>query len=321
MKAQRSRVALVATLLAVCGLLAACGSGGDGGGTSAGGAKQWKLAMVIPSPDPFWLSIEAGAKQQAAKMGVELTTYAGPSGATDAQGAIDKVNDALVRQPDGLVLVPNFQEEYVPVIRKALAQGVKVALANSGEPTLSDPGLITTAATDEAKGGALAGQYFSQQLPKGSQIGVLHCYAGNPQMDTRVDNMEASLAAASGVRVVTTIDARCDAQKGRTALQNMLTAHPDLAGLFSNSDNNILGSLDLIKQHRLTVVSYDAQEIVARAIKAGVVAADVVQFPKQMGVLAVKGLVDGLNGKAVAKTQDSGAQLATEQNVDQVTNN
>ncbi len=325
MKVKARSVLLVAVAVLLCGLVAACGSGGSSGGGSSsssakGGAKRWKLAIVTPTPDPFWLSIQNGAKAQAAKMGVDLATYSGPSGATDASGAIAKINDALTTSPDGMVMVPNFVDQYVPVIRKVLAAGVKVALAGGIPPQLvGASGIVTTATTNEAKGGALAGAYLKAKLPPGSQVGVLHCAIGNPTMDTRVDNMEQALGTA--VKVVSTIDAKCDPEKGRAALQDMLTAFPKLAAIFSNSDNNIFGSLDLIKNHKLVTVSYDAQAIVARAIKQGVVAADVVQFPEQMGALAVKGLVDALNGKRVPPDQDSGVELATKQNIAGVNNN
>jgi ABC-type sugar transport system substrate-binding protein len=306
--------------LAILGCVATVGCGAkddNGSGAAPGGAseKPVKVAFVLPSArSDFWISVKSGAEEQARKMGVELSVLAGTDDLNPAEG-VAKVQDAIVQQPDGLVVTPNFPDEYAPVVTKAVSQGIKVGLANGDLQAVE--GITTAAYTNEANGGRLAGQYLLKALPQGGEIGVLHCFQGNPTMDTRVNAMQSAITG-SKLRVVTTLDAKCDGQKARAAVADMLTSHPKLAGIFSNTDANTTGALELLsKRKELVVVSYDAQPEGVKALIDGTIDAEIAQFPTRMGSESVRAVVEAVRGKKVPRVIDTGVALVTKENAEE----
>jgi ABC-type sugar transport system substrate-binding protein len=155
----------------------------------------------------------------------------------------------------------------------------------------------------------------------GGQLGILHCIPGLQITDDRVGGFKSGLASAP-FKVVSTLDAKCDREKGRTTMENMLSAHPDLDAIYSISDTQTFGAVKAITAvHKdPIVVSFDAQPEALKDIKAGtVIDASVGQFPFKVGALAVKTAVAVAQGKAVDKQVISPLVMVDKSNVDAFT--
>ena len=105
-----------------------------------------------------------------------------------------------------------------------------------------------------------------------------------------------------------------------TAAENILTAHPDLNGIFASSEPSSVGTALAIKSRGLTgklkFVAFDSSESMIDDMKAGVIDAMVVQDPFHMGFEAVKTLVDKLNGETPPKQIDLSARLIRREDLD-----
>src|SRR5919109_1063116 len=90
----------------------------------------------------------------------------------------------------------------------------------------------------------------------------------------------AARRAASGCA------SKCDPEKGRKAMENMISAHPDIDAVFSTSDSQSLGAVKALKAAGKdpVFVSFDAQAPVVKAIRAGdVIDASVAWSAKEIG--------------------------------------
>jgi ABC-type sugar transport system substrate-binding protein len=100
--------------------------------------------------------------------------------------------------------------------------------------------------------------------------------------------------AGPAFKVVATADAGCDPEKGRKAMEDMLTRHSDLDAVFSTSDSQSIGivkALQAAKKDPL-LVSFDAQPAIVKDIEAGtVVDASVAWSAREIGADAVKAAV------------------------------
>ena len=89
-------------------------------------------------------------------------------------------------------------------------------------------------ATNNFKGGVLAGKYLAKHLKAGDKLGVLAGVPGVPALDARVNGMLAGLGSLrSQVKVVGKLQTDCAQDKGFTAAQTILTANPDIKAMFS----------------------------------------------------------------------------------------
>jgi ribose transport system substrate-binding protein len=99
-----------------------------------------------------------------------------------------------------------------------------------------------------------------------------------------------------------------DRSKARSAAENILTAHPDLDGIFASSEPSSVGASLAIQGRNLTekvkLVAFDASDTMVEDLRAGAIDAMVVQDAHRMGYEAVRVLVDKLDGKTPPRRVD-----------------
>ena len=124
-----------------------------------------------------------------------------------------------------------------------------------------------------------------------------------------------------GVEVVARQYGQSDRSKAMAAAENMLTAHPDLNGIFASSEPSSVGTALALKSRGkagiVHFVAFDASDTMIEDLKAGVIDAMVVQDPFRMGFEAVETLVNKVNGHLPPKRIDLHAHVATRENLNQ----
>ena len=104
------------------------------------------------------------------------------------------------------------------------------------------------------------------------------------------------------------------------ASENLLSSHKGPSGLtvqgiFCPNESTAFGMLRALEDDgfagKVAFVGFDSSPKLVDALKTGHMNATVVQDPIKMGYLAVKALVDHLQGKPVEKRIDTGATLIT----------
>ena len=111
-----------------------------------------------------------------------------------------------------------------------------------------------------------------------------------------------------------------DPAKSRAAAEDILTAHPDLAGIFASSEAASLGSIQAIKNRNLSgkvkLVTFDFSKAHVEALEDGTINAMLVQDPFRLGYESVKSLVDKLNGKTPPKRMELPARVIVKADLD-----
>jgi ribose transport system substrate-binding protein len=111
-----------------------------------------------------------------------------------------------------------------------------------------------------------------------------------------------------------------DRAKSRDAAENILTAHPDLDGLFASAEANSLGAMQAIKARGLSgkikLVTFDFSDEHVAALKDGTINVMLVQDPYRIGYEAVHSLVMKLNGQTPPSQMDLKARVIVKQDLD-----
>ena len=108
---------------------------------STGAFAGKKILFSIKGPgsgNPFWASVEKGAKEEAAKLGVDLVLVAPPQEG-DVQAQINQVEDQLAKGVDAIALAPGDPNAFATIVDDAIKSGVAVVFwdtkgINAGEP-------------------------------------------------------------------------------------------------------------------------------------------------------------------------------------------
>ena len=115
----------------------------------------------------------------------------GKSGTDDA-GEIAAIQNLVAQGVKGIAITPT-SAAVVPALNKARAGGVKVVLMDNDIPTWKRK--TSVVATNNFKGGVLAGKYLATKLKAGDTLGILQGVPGVPALDARVSGMLAGLGA------------------------------------------------------------------------------------------------------------------------------
>jgi ribose transport system substrate-binding protein len=123
----------------------------------------------------------------------------------------------------------------------------------------------------------------------------------------------------TGLRVASTLSPSCDdSAAARSATADMLSANPDLGGLFSVCDVIALGAARALQgAGKLDVqhVSIDAsKDGVGLIVSNGGIDAEVAQHLRRAGRESVLVLARALQGQQVDKRIDTGTELVTKEN-------
>jgi ABC-type sugar transport system substrate-binding protein len=322
-------VALAVGLVA----LAAAGCGSSGGGdTSSSGAstpakavKKKKIIAFVFAPRSFndvtkaWFNGFDAAGQQLGSS-VDLQEKATSKLETDAAPYLTFIKSALVQKPDGIVVVPNNAAAMTSGLKQIADQGTKVLIMDQDVPKMDNK--VAFVGTDNKAAGKVAADWMVQQFKAGklssNEVAVLRSPPGISSIDDRTAGFKAGLAG-SGLKVVSELAPACnDSADARSAMADVLTAHPKLGGVFSACDVIALGAARVLvakKRDDVAHVSVDASKDGVDAITQHKgIDAEVAQHLLKAGQASVTTLADALNGKSVPANVDTGTDLVTEDN-------
>lgn len=300
--------------LCIALLLAACSNEGTGG-SSAGTSGKPRVA-VIPkgTTHVFWKAVEAGARAGGESAGVEVL-WKGPLQENDRAQQIQVVQQFITDGVAGIALAPLDHAALVPAVAQARARGIPVVIFDSDLDGQAGRDFASFVATDNRKGGRMAGEQLAQLLGGKGKAVLLRYNVGSASTDAREAGfLEA--ARAAGLEV--TVDNRyagATVGEAKTAALNMIDALRDAQGVFCSNEPTTQGMLLALEQAGLTgklrFVGFDASPPLVAALGDGRIDALVVQDPRKMGRLAVEALARQLRGEQVEPAIDTGVVLAT----------
>jgi len=280
-----------------------------------GAAADAKLFVNMKGPgagNPFWAAVEQGAVEAGEAYGVDVTVLAPPT-ESDVTAQIAQIEDAVTQGAGGIAVAPTDPEALAPAIASALEAGVKVVFVDSNG---SNEG-VTFIGTNNEVGAALAGQYLCDNVAEGGKVAILQGIISTTTGILRADGGRAAVTEC-GLDLVAELPADWDTPKGQAVTEDILTQHPDLAGIFASNDNMALGALEALRLQNLldqvVLVGFDANPNAAEAILAGEMEATIAQNPYNMGWLSVESLIRLINGETLEPVIDTGTVLVDASN-------
>ncbi len=313
-----SFVALGATLF-----LAGCPSAPPNVESTASGAGAAKKTIaVIPKglTHDFWQSVKRGAEKAGSEFSVNIK-WDGPQKENDASGQIGVVENAINQKVDGIVLAPLDKAALVGVIKKAGDAKIPITIFDSAADVGEDA-YVSFVATDNKKGGELAAMRMGEILGGKGKVGLIPNQANSASTMEREEGFEETLKAKfPGITLVKATLADSDAIKAIRVAEDLLSANPDIVGMFGSCEPCAVGALQAAKNKNLLtkikVIGFDNTKLMDSAVSKGEMDSLVVQNPAKMGYEGVKSLIDNAIGKKPKKQIDTGCVLLKKDNMDQ----
>lgn len=271
-----------------------------------------KVVAVIPKSTAhvFWVSVEAGARAAAAEYGLELV-WNGPPTESDIARQIQILDSMVARRVDGIAIAACERKALVDPVERAVAAGIPVTVFDSG---IDSTRYMSFIATDNVEAGRIAARELAEMLAgRGKVAMILHAPGSFSTMDREQGFEEVMAREFPGITIVARQFAMSDRARAMAAAENILTAHPDLGGLFASTEPSASGIALALKSRnlagRIRFVGFDWSEAMLEDLRAGVLDAIVVQDPFRMGFEAVKSLAEKIEGREPPKRLDLPARL------------
>ncbi len=272
---------------------------------------QQRIIGVVPkgASHIFWQTVHAWAIKAAGEFGCTVDWNA-PALEIDASRQIEIVDSMINRHVAGIVLAPVDKQGLVAVVERAAKEGIPVAIFDSAIDTEN---YVSYVATDNTEAGRMAARRMGEILGGKGKVGIIGFMPGSASTMEREHGFQEEIAKSyPGIRIVGLQFAMSDRAKAMAATENMLAAHPDLAGVFADNESSSAGAVQALKSRgakQVKLVAFDASDQLIADMRAGAIDSIVVQNPFRMGYESARAIGMKLSGQTPPRKLDSGAAL------------
>jgi ribose transport system substrate-binding protein len=295
-------VAAAALSLAVAGC--APSAGGDGGDSD----EQLYIALVSKGfQHQFWQAVKAGAEQAAAEFDVEVT-FEGAATEGSVEQQIQLLQTVIDKHPDAIGFAAIDSQAAGPLMQQASDEGIPVIAFDSG---VDSDVPITTATTDNLAAAAEAAEHMAELINHTGKVAlVVHdqtSVTGVERRDGFVQYMEEN---EPDIEIVD-IQYSGDPLKATDLAKAIITANPDLAGLYGSNEGAAIGIVHAaqelgLENGAIAIVGFDSGKDQIDAITSGLMAGAITQNPVGIGYETVKAAIAAIKGESLPKTIDTG---------------
>lgn len=254
--------------------------------------------------------LEAEAKAQ----GVNLSVL-------DAQlntaKQVSDLEDAITKNPDLIVLIPNDSQGVVPVVEKINAAKIPLVVAIR---KIASGDSVAFVGCDDVVAGKTAGNYIATLLKGEGNVVEIMGTLGSTTTNERSSGFNSVIDTYPGLKVVAKQTAKFQRGEALNVMQNIIQSNPSIDAVFAHNDEMAGGVVEALKAAGITdviVIGDNATSEAMQRIEEGSQSATIT-FPADMAKEAFKLGLDYLNGKTTTQnyTKLLSTDLITKQNVE-----
>jgi ribose transport system substrate-binding protein len=289
-------------------------------------AEQSYTIAVVPkgTTHEFWKSINAGAVKAQRELSTNGTKveiiWKGPLREDDRDQQIQVVENFMARHVSAIVLAPLDSQALVRPVNNAIAAGVPVVVMDSD---LKSDKYVSFVATDNFKGGQMAGEEMGKLLSGKGNVILLRYAVGSASTEAREAGFLDALKKHPGIKIISSDQhAGATRETSYQVAQNLMNRFArEVNGVFCPNENSTIGMTKALRdaglgKGKVKMIGFDAGTLSIQDLKNGDVQALVVQNPLLMGYLGVATAVKHLRGEKVEKRIDTGVVLVTAENME-----
>ena len=282
--------------------------------------KQTIPIIVKDTTSFFWQIVLAGARKAGKELDVNVPEL-GAQSESDINGQISILENAVSQNPVAVVISPTQFAALGKPIDEA-AKKVKVIGIDSAADSKAFTSFLQT---DNVQGGraaadALAAAIKAKYGKEEGDVALITSIPGVGSLDQRAKGFKEELAAKyPGLKLVADKVADGMATTGLNIMTDLITANPDLRGVFASNLYMGQGAGQAVAENKaadkIKLVAFDSDDKTVKFLADGNIAALVVQDPFRMGYEGVKTAFAAAKGEKVPATVDTGVNVITKENM------
>lgn len=262
------------------------------------------IALVPKATTSEWfLPAKDGVDKALQESGIKYNLlYVSGSSETDVAGQIKTIEDLISRGVDGIIISATDGKALAPEVDKAIDAGIPVITFDSDVP---DSKRLAYFGTNNVDTGYAAGKALAELVGGKGKVAVIMGVLGAPNEMGRLEGFKKAINEYSDIELIDTPDSQGDRAKAAEVAANLLTANPDIVGMFGNTGIAAPGMAQGVVEAgfggKVKLVGMDDVPDNIRFVQEGVMNAIVVQSPYDMGYNACKALLNYIEKKETPK--------------------
>jgi ribose transport system substrate-binding protein len=239
-----------------------------------------KLAFVTNNTSEFWKIAANGIHKYEREAGVQVDIKMPPNGKTEEQNQI--VENLVSQGYDSVAVSAIAPKDQVASLNAAALKTHLITFDSDA----ADTKRLLYVGTINYEAGKTLGERIVKLLPSGGKMAV---FVGFFSADNAAERLRGVSDAVKdhGIEIVEKREDQTDRAKARGNVEDILNARPDLSlvcGLWSYNGPAIAAALEGTgKKGKVLAAVFDEEDGSLKGIRAGTLAATVVQHPFEMG--------------------------------------
>ena len=207
-------------------------------------------------------------QKKGKELGLDVVVYSADG---NPQKQLSDIQTLVTQQVDAIVVIPIDEVAIVPGLKGAAAANIPIISA-SPVPGAADILTAVVGPSDFGNGKAACAEMVDAMKARGQgmDVGISTASVTLYRIDQRVAGCEEALKEG-GAKVIDTVKG-LSPEEGLANAQNLLSAHPDMDGIFGSFSNLVIGAGNALKQANnmdVAVSGIDADRSIIQLISAG----------------------------------------------------
>ena len=265
----------------------------------------------------FWVTVKAGADSAGKEFDAEII-WKGPNQETDIAGQIAIVEDYVNKGIDSIVIAACDAQGLIPVLKNAQTKNIPVITIDSGIESDLPRSFI---ATDNTVAAQKAAQALAKMINEEGKVACIPFIPGAATSIWREQGFVEEIKKYPNIELLPIRYSQSEVAIGMAVVEDILTAHPDLKGIFAANESGTIGTIQALKTKnkvgKVKVIGFDAAPNEIKALRAAEIDGLIVQDPFKMGYEGVKAAVKSMQNETIPKRIDTGVYVVTRENLSQ----
>jgi ribose transport system substrate-binding protein len=274
--------------------------------------------IVKDTTSQYWQVVLAGARQAGKELHIKVPELGAQSEA-DIAGQVTALENASSESPAAIVIAPTqFSALGAPIT--AAAADTKIIGIDSSADTKSFTSFLSTnnVTGGEVAADALAAAIKAKTGKDDGDVALITALPGVGSLDQRTAGFKTGLAKYPGLKLIANRIADGQPTTGLNIMTDLITAHPNLVGVFASNLPMIQGASQALAESgnkKISLVGFDSDKTLVSSLSQGVISALIVQDPFRMGYEGVEIAYKASKGEAVPVQIDTGVTAITAANL------
>lgn len=282
-------------------------------------ATRPRIALIMKSlANEFFVTMADGAEahQRAHPDQYELIVN-GIKDENDLSQQVALVEQMIAMRVDAIVIAPADSRALVPVLGKAIHQGIIVInIDNKLDPETLETARVAVpfVGPDNREGARKVGEALAERLSPGDEVAILEGIPTAFNAQQRRLGFEDAMRAA-GATVVDIQSGYWEQARANTVAAALLGEHPDLRALLCSNDSMALGAAAAVRQagraDEVLIVGFDNIAAVREMVREGRVLATADQHADRLAVYGIEFALQILAGESTPVDRRTPVDLVT----------